>query len=202
VHETGDHAGERTLHPGNHYDDTSLLEPVLLPDHSVDSSNPNVVESIDCVAHHLCGDGGLLGYRQIRRAGADDKDGPSAWGHLPLLHRNGTGQLVENGPGHAFANGFEHAGLSPRDEQRLPSSHDSLGDLGNLRRRLADPQDDFRKALPPLTMRVEPGEPEILEGCRAKRAKNLVLRASRVDSALAHARDDALEVGLIHGDSL
>src|SRR5262245_44545458 len=80
------------------------------------------------------------------------------------------------------------------DEERLPARDDALGNGGDSGRALAEAEDHFGEALPELPVRVDTGEPEILERRRPERRQDLAAGGRRIESAAAYAIDERFEL--------
>ncbi len=85
----------------------------------------------------------------------------------PRLRDDGPRVLVIHRVGHDRAHGVVGLGRGPGHEQAVPAGGDAGGDGGNLRRGLADAEDDFRESLAQVAVRVDAGKAQIVERRRA-----------------------------------
>ena len=89
--------------------------------------------------------------------------------------------------------------VGARHEQRLAARDDPLGDGGDLRRRLAEAENDLGESLAHGAMRIDAREAEILERRRAQRGQHERRSGRRVEVAAAHTIEQVLKFGAGHG---
>ena len=186
VDEPADDARERALHPRDGDDDARALQLADVGEQALEPGDADVVEPHDAVPERLGRLGGLLGDRQVARAGGADADLAGAVGL-----RGGTddGEAARRVPPRVRFCGRERGGLrrvEPRDEhppRAAPS--DRADDGADLLGRLARPVDHLGGALAQLPPVVHLGEPEVLERRRPEPRRGL-LRRERPRPHLLH----------------
>ena len=95
---------------------------------------------------------------------------------------------------------YEVRGFARRsgDQQAVVGGDDPLGDRGNLLRRLARPENDFRKALAKCAMMIDAGEAQIFEGRLAQNLKDPVLRRLRCNVSGGHLLEEDGKLLSVH----
>ena len=158
---------------------------------AVDAGHAHVVQPHHVVAQHLGRDGGLLGHRQIARAGGGYHDRPLAVGLGRLAQDAETRALAvsERERARAFQGAFDRGGLfgvEPGDQHALlPVLHERAAHARYLLGRLARTVHHLRHALAHAAMVVHRRVAQLRERGDAQRLLGLV------DGGLA--RRDALE---------
>jgi hypothetical protein len=96
------------------------------------------------------------------------------------------------------ADGLEHRPVGPGHQQRVSLRHDPGGDRRRLLRGLAQPEHDFREALPCRAVVIHAGEAQILEGLRTEPARQLVDGGVEGQLATGHAAKNRADFGGCH----
>ena len=85
-----------------------------------------------------------------------------------------------------------------RDEQRVTALDDAVGNGGDLIRRLAQAEDDFRESLTNGPVMVDAGETEVLERAVAKLRQQPPMGVVRRDATFAYRVEQGLKLGWCH----
>ena len=128
-HQTGDHAGQSTLHAGDGDDDAGLAHGGHAREQPVQPGHADVVHAHDLVAHEIRRERRLVGDRQITRPGAQHRDGAGSLGQASGLDRDAPRRLVVHGIGELPAYGGGVVGVGAGDQHALLSLH-HLGRYG------------------------------------------------------------------------
>ena len=126
----------------------------------MDAGDTDVVHAVGGAAHELGGDRGLLGDRDIGRAGATDDDA----GTLRLaraIKRDAAGVRVVDRVGQALLHRAICFDVGARDEHAVALRSETLGDSRDLLRRLALAEDDLRVAGAQRAVVINAGEAEV-----------------------------------------
>ena len=154
----------------------------------------DVVQPRHVVAHQLRRARRLFGHRQVRRAGGGDDDRAFAGRDVLLAETDDGGIRVKRGRRHFVANGLERLGARARDEQRRAASDNLGGDGRDLRRRLAQAEDDFREPLADGPVMIDAREPQILVRAGAQLVHQPGVRRGRIDLAARHLFEQILQL--------
>src|SRR3982751_6769023 len=123
----------------------------------MNARDSNVGEPGDAIAERSRGNSGLLGDREIRRAGGDDEDGAAAgrgdWLYGSEIGRAGERVELDGGNG-VGERGGRFRGKTGYEEALAPLS-DARRDRHEMLGSLPFTEDDFREPLPQRTVMVD-----------------------------------------------
>jgi hypothetical protein len=137
----------------------------------MNAGDAHVVHALDGVAEDLRGDCRFFRDRLVRRARGAERNRSLA-GRAVALHGYAPRGLVILGVGDYRLDGIPGRLVRARDQQRMSAPDDLRRDLRNLIGRLAEPQHDFRKALPDGSMVIDLGKSKVFKGLLAKRRRD------------------------------
>jgi hypothetical protein len=80
--------------------------------------------------------------------------------------------------------------IRPGDEQGVAALDDRFGDAGDLRRRLAEAEDDFGKPLPGRSMVVDASEAEVFERILPEVLDRATLGVGGIEAAVSNRREE------------
>ena len=174
-------------------------EPGMFGEKTVQAGDPDVIETIDRIAHELRRNRGLFGDGQIRGAGGRDDDGPAPGGHVAGAQRNGPRLGVEQGGWQSFGDGRVCFKRGAGHQEGVAGGGDAFGDGGDLLRGLALAKNDLGETLAEAPLVVHPGEPEVLDRLLAQILKKSDLCCLGRQGSGRHLIQQNSELVGVHG---
>ena len=175
THQTGDHAGQRALHPGDGDDDICLAHGGHAREQPVQPGHADIVHAHDLVAHEICRESRLVGDRQITRPGAQHGDGAGALGQALGLDGDAPRGFVVHGAGELPAHGGGVVGVGAGDQHALLALHHLGRNGGDLARGLAGTENNLGETLPQRPMRIDLRKAKVVDRRGAQHAQHLGL---------------------------
>ena len=141
-----------------------MLEQAMNP------GNTYVVKLIDAIAHHARGEQSFLGDGNVAGTGGNDEDQAFAGDFAAALDGDDAGEGMKLRGARGFPVNFFHGGedfgVGASDENIVPRVfllEHGADDFGDLLRRFAFGENDFREALTQGAMMVHLGEAEVFK---------------------------------------
>ena len=136
----------------------------------MNAGDTDVVELIDAIAHHARGEESFLGNGNVAGTGGNDEDQAFARDFAAAFDGDDAGERMKlrgaRGFPISFFHGGEDFGVGAGDENVVPRVfllEHGADDFGDLLRRFAFGENDFREALTLGAMMVHLGEAEVLK---------------------------------------
>jgi hypothetical protein len=196
----GDNARQGAFHARDDDDHARALQATVFAQDAMDARDADVVQSLNGVPHDLGGHSRLFRDLQIGRAGTRHDDRSLAATDIALNERDGACVLVVRRRRRDLPHRIECIRSGACDEERLPALDNARCDRGDLRRRLAKAEDDFRKSLPELAVRVDARKAEVLKRRLLQRHGDAFCGGRRVNRARANRVEQFLYLQARHDD--